>query len=45
LQFTRQTDMLMVSDASMDAMVACFLSGAPCFDPATFGGQPVQEAS
>ncbi|EKO37715.1 MAG: phosphoenolpyruvate synthase/pyruvate phosphate dikinase [Solidesulfovibrio magneticus str. Maddingley MBC34] len=45
LQFTRQTDMLMVSDASMDAMVACFLSGAPCFDPATFGGQPAQEAS
>jgi pyruvate,water dikinase len=45
LQFTRQTDMLMVSDASMDAMVACFLSGAPCFDPATLGGQPAQEAS
>ncbi|QAZ66538.1 PEP/pyruvate-binding domain-containing protein [Solidesulfovibrio carbinolicus] len=45
LQFTRQTDMLMVSDASMDAMVACFLSGAPCFDPATFGDQPAQEAS
>ncbi|BAH76993.1 PEP/pyruvate-binding domain-containing protein [Solidesulfovibrio magneticus] len=43
LQFTRQTDMLMVSDASMDAMVACFLSGAPCFDPATFGSPPAQE--
>ena len=28
-----------------DAMVACFLSGAPCFDPATFGDQPAQEAS
>ena len=45
LQFTRQTDMLMVSDASMDAMVACFLSGAPCFDPAAFSGQPAREAS
>ncbi len=33
LQFTRQTDMLMVSEASIEAMVACFLSGAPCFDP------------
>ncbi|HML60080.1 MAG TPA: PEP/pyruvate-binding domain-containing protein [Solidesulfovibrio sp.] len=37
LQFTRQTDMLMVSEASIDAMVACFLSGAPCFDPAHAG--------
>nr|WP_300161568.1 PEP/pyruvate-binding domain-containing protein [Solidesulfovibrio sp.] len=34
LQFTRQTDMLMVSEESVEAMVACFLSGAPCFDPA-----------
>ena len=34
LQFTRQTDMLMVNEASIEAMVACFLSGAPCFDPA-----------
>jgi pyruvate,water dikinase len=34
LQFTRQTDMLMVSEESIDVMVACFLSGAPCFDPA-----------
>lgn len=37
LQFTRQTDMLMVSEASIEAMVACFLSGAPCFDPARAG--------
>ncbi|MHC1790090.1 PEP/pyruvate-binding domain-containing protein [Solidesulfovibrio sp.] len=35
LQFTRQTDMLMVSEDSIEAMVGCFLSGAPCFDPAT----------
>ena len=34
LQFTRQTDMLMVSEDSIEAMVGCFLSGAPCFDPA-----------
>jgi pyruvate,water dikinase len=34
LQFTRQTDMLMVSEESIELMVACFLSGAPCFDPA-----------
>ena len=34
LQFTRQTDMLMVSEDSIEAMAACFLSGAPCFDPA-----------
>ena len=34
LQFTRQTDMLMVSEDSIETMVACFLSGAPCFDPA-----------
>jgi len=34
LQFTRQTDMLMVSEDSIEVMVACFLSGAPCFDPA-----------
>lgn len=34
LQFTRQTDMLMVSEESIEAMVGCFLSGAPCFDPA-----------
>uniref|UniRef100_I2Q5Q3 Phosphoenolpyruvate synthase n=1 Tax=Desulfovibrio sp. U5L TaxID=596152 RepID=I2Q5Q3_9BACT len=37
LQFTRQTDMLMVSESSIEAMVACFLSGAPCFDPAGAG--------
>jgi pyruvate,water dikinase len=37
LQFTRQTDMLMVSESSIEAMVACFLSGAPCFDPAKAG--------
>jgi len=40
LQFTRQTDMLMVSEKSIDAMVTCFLSGAPCFDPATWGVPP-----
>ncbi|MGD9610148.1 MAG: PEP/pyruvate-binding domain-containing protein [Desulfovibrionaceae bacterium] len=40
LQFTRQTDMLMVSEASIEAMVACFLSGAPCFDPAKAGPAP-----
>jgi pyruvate,water dikinase len=34
LQFTRQTDMLMVGEESIETMVACFLSGAPCFDPA-----------
>jgi len=37
LQFTRQTDMLMVSESSIEAMVTCFLSGAPCFDPAKAG--------
>jgi len=37
LQFTRQTDMLMVSEDSIEAMAACFLSGAPCFDPAARG--------
>ncbi len=40
LQFTRQTDMLMVSESSIDAMVGCFLSGAPCFDPAAAGAAP-----
>ncbi len=34
LQYTRQADMLMVSEASIEAMAACFLSGASCFDPA-----------
>ncbi|MGE4536008.1 MAG: PEP/pyruvate-binding domain-containing protein [Desulfovibrio sp.] len=43
LQFTRQTDMLMVSEASIDAMVACFLSGAPCFDPAWSPPGPAAE--
>ena len=33
LQFTRQTDMLMVNEASVDHMVSCFLSGASSFDP------------
>ncbi len=40
LQFTRQADMLMVSEESVDAMVACFLAGAPCFDPAKAGIAP-----
>ncbi|EFL50220.1 pyruvate phosphate dikinase PEP/pyruvate-binding [Solidesulfovibrio fructosivorans JJ]] len=43
LQFTRQTDMLMVSEASIDAMVACFLSGAPCFDPAWTPSAPASK--
>jgi pyruvate, water dikinase len=34
LQFTRQTDMLMISEDSIESMVACFLTGAPYFDPA-----------
>jgi pyruvate,water dikinase len=39
LQFTRQTDMLMVSEASIEAMVACFLSGAR---PASTRPRPVR---
>jgi pyruvate,water dikinase len=45
LQFTRQTDMLMVSDDSVEAMVACFLSGAPCFDPAAAASAATRPAA
>lgn len=33
LQFTRQADMLMVNEESVELMVACFLSGAVTYDP------------
>jgi len=32
LQFTRQTDMLMVDDKSVEAMARCFLSGQYVLD-------------
>jgi pyruvate,water dikinase len=32
LQFTRQMDMLMVDEASVDAMASCFLSGRYVLD-------------
>jgi len=37
LQFTRQTDMLMVSEESVAMMVASFLAGDAVFDPAAAG--------
>jgi pyruvate,water dikinase len=41
LQFTRQTDMLMVDEKSVEAMARCFLSGQYVLDPSC----PVAEAA
>jgi pyruvate,water dikinase len=41
LQFTRQTDMLMVNDKSVEAMAQCFLSGRDVLD----GSCPLTEVA
>jgi pyruvate,water dikinase len=41
LQFTRQTDMLMVNEKSVEAMASCFLSGKYVLDPSC----PMPEAA
>ncbi|EPR41584.1 pyruvate phosphate dikinase PEP/pyruvate-binding protein [Desulfovibrio sp. X2] len=40
LQFTRQTDMLMVSEQSVQAMVECFLAGGCWFEPTRPSASP-----
>lgn len=44
LQFTRQTDMLMVREESVDLMVDGFLAGAASFDPAAWAQTPPDDA-